>query len=582
MKPSINVLFTIIFLFCLYSCNNKPYPRSMQIADSIVIQDPDSAVLLLEKLEKDIIKEPEDTRMYYYLLYTKAKDKAYIPHTSDSLMQRVLHYYQSNKDKKHLPEAYYYTGCVYRDLGDAPQALDYFNKAIEASKESPDYKVISLIYSQTGTLYLYQDIYDLAMNAFKEAYNYNKMAKDSVRIVYNLRDIGRTFTGLNNADSALCYYKKSYEQALKIKDKHLIDVTQYGLASLYVQLHKYNLAKQILQSTSRDIKRGYASGVYSISADLYYKLGKTDSAVYFFNKMLNEGTVYAKQSAHWGLASIAIEKSDCNTAIKQLRDYNTYTDSIQKITATETIKKKHSLYNYQLRENENNKLRRKNAYQTLWIGYASIAVILLLAFIVSYIQYNKRKKAQWQIQLNKLKQIKEEQYKRSIQFIEENKIQIKKLEETLQLTKGEYNTLKEKLLKAQKNAIEQTNTQIKAKLKEEELAEMNLKKSDIYILFHKSANDSTLKITNDDWDALQEAVDNTYNLFTQRLNALYPISEIEKRICLLIKISIPIKDIPYLVSRSKQAVTSARKRLYEKIYGESCAPETFDAFISEF
>ena len=111
---------------------------------------------------------------------------------------------------------------------------------------------------------------------------------------------------------------------------------------------------------------------------------------------------------------------------------------------------------------------------------------------------------------------------------------------------------------------------------------MNLKQSDIYILFHKSANDSTLKITNDDWDALQEAVDNTYNLFTQRLNALYPISEIEKRICLLIKISIPIKDIPYLVSRSKQAVTSARKRLYEKIYGESCAPETFDAFISEF
>ncbi|GAK36303.1 TPR repeat protein [Bacteroides graminisolvens DSM 19988 = JCM 15093] len=231
MKPSIQFLFTLIFLFCLYSCNNKPYPRPMQIADSIVIQDPDSAVLLLEKLEKDIIKEPENTRMYYYLLYTKAKDKAYIPHTSDSLMQRVLHYYQSNKDKKHLPEAYYYTGCVYRDLGDAPQALDYFNKAIEASKKSPDYKVISLIYSQTGTLYLYQDIYDLAMNAFKEAYNYNKMAKDSVRIVYNLRDIGRTFTGLNNADSALCYYKKSYEQALKIKDKHLIDVTQYGLAS---------------------------------------------------------------------------------------------------------------------------------------------------------------------------------------------------------------------------------------------------------------------------------------------------------------------------------------------------------------
>ncbi|WP_321331293.1 tetratricopeptide repeat protein [uncultured Bacteroides sp.] len=582
MKTSIRFLLTVSFLFSFYSCGHKPYPRAMQIADSIVVQYPDSAVSLLKQLKKNIIREPKSTQMYYYLLYTKAKDKAYIPHTSDSLMLTVLHYYQSKKDKKHLPEAYYYTGCIYRDLGDAPQALDYFGQAIEASKGSTDYKVISLIYSQIGTLYLYQDIYDLAMKAFKKAYYYNKLAKESIRIVYNLRDIGRTFTGFNNADSALYYYRNAYKQAVRVKDKHLMDVTQYGLAGLYVQLHDYKRAKQMLQSTSKKIERGYISGVYSISADLYYKLGNTDSASYFFNQLLNVGTIYAKQAAHWGLAQIAEEQFDSQTAIKQLREYSAYSDSIQKITATETIEKMHSLYNYQLREKENNKLRRENTSQALWIGCILFALALLSAFIISYIQYNKRKKSQWQTQLNKLEHIKEEQYKKSVQFIEENNKQIRRLEEALQQAKRESNTLKENLLNAQKDAIEQTNTQIVAKNKEEELAVISLKQSDIYILFHNAANEPALKITDDNWDVLQNAIDNTYNSFTQRLHALYPVSEIEKRICLLIKISIPIKDIPYLVSRSKQAVTSARKRLYEKIHGESCSPETFDSFIYEF
>lgn len=582
MKTSINFLFAAVFLFSLYSCGNKPYPRTLQIADSIVVQEPDSAVSLLKQLKEDIMREPKSTRMYYELLYTKAKDKAYIPHTSDSLMIIVLHYYQSKKDKKHLPEAYYYTGCIYRDLGDAPQALDYFEKAIEASKESTDYKVISLIYSQTGTLYLYQDIYDLALKAFKKAYYYNRLAKDSVRIVYNLRDIGDTFIASNNADSALSYYRNAYKQAVKVKNKHLIDITQYGLAGLYIQLHDYKQAKHILQSTSKKIKRGYVSSVYSISAKLYYQLGDTDSASYFFNKLLNAGTIYAKQAAHWGLAKIAEEQSDCQTAIKQLQEYSTCTDSIQKITVTETIEKMHSLYNYQLREKENDKLRSENASQALWISYTFLAIVILSAFIISYIQYSKRKRAQWQTQLNKLEHIKEEQYKKSAQFIDVNKKQIKQLEEALQQTKGENNTLKENLLKAQKRAIEQTNTQITAKHKEEELAKRSFMQSDIYLLFHKAANEPILKITENDWDALREAVNNTYDSFTQRLQTLYPVSEIEERICLLIKISIPIKDIPYLVSRSKQAVTSTRKRLYEKIHGESCSPETFDSFISEF
>lgn len=54
-------------------------------------------------------------RMYYDLLTVKVRDKAYIRHTSDSLIRNVLRYYEHQDDKKHLPETYYYAGRVYSD-----------------------------------------------------------------------------------------------------------------------------------------------------------------------------------------------------------------------------------------------------------------------------------------------------------------------------------------------------------------------------------------------------------------------------------------------------------------------------------
>ena len=163
-------LLSALLLLCLYACNNKPYPHTMQVADKLVYSNPDSACLLLEQLRDSITTEPKATQIYYQLLNIKARDKAYITHTSDSLILEVLHYYEDKKDKTHLPEAYYYAGRVYADLGDAPQALDYYQKAAELLEGSTDYRLQKVIYSQMGELFLYQGVYEEAMKTYKKAY----------------------------------------------------------------------------------------------------------------------------------------------------------------------------------------------------------------------------------------------------------------------------------------------------------------------------------------------------------------------------------------------------------------------------
>ena len=88
--------FSHILLCCLLpllcACGPQRYPSSLALADSLASVRPDSALALLESLERDTADMPLAHRMYYRLLCIKAADKAYLPHSSDSLICPVLHY----------------------------------------------------------------------------------------------------------------------------------------------------------------------------------------------------------------------------------------------------------------------------------------------------------------------------------------------------------------------------------------------------------------------------------------------------------------------------------------------------------
>ncbi len=574
-------LLTIFcLLLCLFSCGSKPYPYALLSADSLMNTCLDSAVILLEKMEDGISQESKEIQMFYWLLTIKAKDKAYITHTSDSLIQTIVHYYEKKKDEKYLPEAYYYAGRVYRDLGDAPQALDYFFKAAEIAKGCTDYRLISRIYSQTGTLFLYQDTYNEALDVFRKACQYCFLAKDSIGVIYSLRDIGRTFTTLNRADSSIYYYKKAFIKAEQMQNKPLMGIVLSELSGLYLQLNRYPEASDAIQRSNQYIKNLDLAPHNTILADYYYQMNQYDSAAFYYTKALSSDDFYQKQSSYKGLGSIARRKGRYEEAVDYFDKYLIYTDSIKAHTHTETVRKMQSLYNYQLREKKNRELQQENAMQKLWLMALISVIMLLMALFISYHQYNKRKKQKRLAQQRLLDEYKEKRYHESIQYIRHNERQLCLLEETLKQAEDEKNELWQHLINARKELLVYTNKQVEAKQKTLQISEMALKESEIYKKFHLANQNS--KIKPEDWNLLAEEIDKTYNDFTSRLYALYPFSERDIRICLLIKINLRPSQIAPLIPCAKQTLTSIRKRMYERVHNQCGTPESWDDFIRKF
>ena len=114
MKMPTSFYVLLACCLCLCACREGRYPRVLLQADSLAEVAPDSALRLLGGWVDSVWEAPEQVQMYYRLLTVKAADKAYITHT---LIRLVLDYYEQEGDRRLLPEAYYYAGRVYRDLG---------------------------------------------------------------------------------------------------------------------------------------------------------------------------------------------------------------------------------------------------------------------------------------------------------------------------------------------------------------------------------------------------------------------------------------------------------------------------------
>ena len=131
------------------------------------------------------------------------------------------------------------------------------------------------------------------------------------------------------------------------------------------------------------------------------------------------------------------------------------------------------------------------------------------------------------------------------------------------------------LVALNRDILSAENRHIELNLERRRMLEEHLITSAIYAKFH----DETSRISGADWASLIHELDQIYDL-TNRLRLLSPnLSEIELRICYLVKIHVKVTDMATILCRSVSGVSSIRNRLYAKLTGERGSTEKLDRII---
>lgn len=559
------------------STNEKPYPKAMIQAEECITAHPDSALAYLATLKEEIKNEPKETQMYYNLLTIKAQDKAYMPHTSDSLIKITTDFYENYGDSDKLMEAYYYLGSVYRDMKDAPRALKAFQDAIDVGKTGKRYDILAQTYGQMGSLFAWQEIYDESLKSCKLALKYHLLMKNQFKVSIATRDLARMYHSQKKIDSARIYYDKAYKYISSLNNKEAINSFLSELGCFYYDIGKTELAKKMLLTAVKG-KYDIKNAILNLGM-IYQDAQQLDSAQYYFNQTLNTNDILKQQYALIHLSQIESERKNYQKALDYAYEYNKFRDSIEILTQTETIGKIQALYNYQHTEKDNAQLRLANENKRTQVYQLMSAIMIIIATGLSIFLHLRKKKQKAIEQERKLRLINEEKYAQSLEHIKENEKKIWELEQRLNEAK-ENDIVNRRIIQSHKEQLEHINCQVIAARNEQNLLEKTFEQSQIYLLFHKVSNDNTIKITEKEWTLLQIEIDKTYHNFTDHLYTLYPqLSLLELRICYLIKISMQVKDIANLLNRSKSAISIARTRLYKKIHRTEGTVEMLDQFI---
>ena len=575
------ILPLLCLVLLLPACKEEPeIPAELKAINEAIESDKPGIYYMLQDYKPKARKQPEAVRMYYDYLAIKYEDQISFRHPSDSLIKGIVHYYEKKNDRRMLPEVYYLAGRVYASFGDALRGLDYYQQALDASAAQGNEKLMQRIYFQMGHIFLHQDVYDEALNAQRKALGYKHLAVDSVSEVFILKDLGATYAAQGKTDSAFLYYQEALRKAETACNASVRFYVKEDMAALHLRLGEYDKAWHLLDAPPADMDASVQATLYRLKAQLFHRTGQPDSALYYCRLLTREGSsVYDRQAASLEMAGIFTGQGRFQDAVNQYCQYVTYTDSVQKLIRTAAISKAQSTYNYRLRERENNQLKLKNAEQRTLILVYLLAGVLITGGGTVYLLHLRTSRQKQNERIKELERQQEEQYTRSRAYIEQNNAIIRQLETRLASTSADNTRMRERL-QTQQEQLRQRNIRAEAEMRQQELALHTFRQSDIYIRFHQATDFSELSET--DWQELQRTIDETFNRFTARLYALSPLNERELRICLLVKAEIQPTGIAQLTGRVKSTITSARKNLFEKLYGKKGSAEDFDRFIRAF
>ena len=571
------LLYLLPLFFAMLCCKGGDNSLDMIMgrADSLMEIDMDSApsaLRMLDSMSPHVSYMSKSRRMRYELLRAKAMNKSNVYFRSDSTMKEVAAYYSRHGTPNEKMMAYYLLGCVYRDLGEAPAALEYYQKAAacaDTTAEDCDYSILNKIYAQSAIVLHSQKLIDEELDMWHKAEYCGKRAhnirmaisafENTVRIYYALNDYNKVMQISDSASSAYLNsgYKDKAARAIFIQ----IDIylKRGDIKNAEACLHKYEKYGDIFSSPG-NVKSGLELYYYYKGLSLLAS-NRVDSAEYYFRKMLTGSVRDEKEAAYRGLLSVYRSRRNSDSVFHYARLYCDANDSSWLRLTSSEAQRVQSLYRY-TRNRQQAELREREVSE-LRLTIVFLSVISLIIVLELYMWHRRRS------------------FRMKSLLLEKNRMYSELLHRSGEISRELSAALGENSRLA--SELEASGRRLRAEL--DKMQDMSSTDAD-WASLQKLMESDLIKNLHDqaahgrsagqkDWSRLNTYVENRYPRFLSFINNLgsNSLSQNEKKVAILIKLHFLSSEISCLLDISPQNLSNIRRRLNLKLFGSSRTSE---------
>lgn len=563
----------------LLSCTgNKAYDQQLSKADSIMDIADDSAqiaIKMLDALKPEWSKFTKAQRMRYDLLYHKAMNKAYIDFTSDSTMLAVVDYYEHHGTANDKMLAYYILGCVYRDMHEAPMALEYYNKATEqadTTAQDCDYATLCRVYSQMGVLFSKQYLPYQELFSFEKATHYAYKAHDTLNAIRYYYNKTGAYTYLDNEDSAIIVNTRAAELFRKHGYDRAADIAFGCNYVYYLKRNNIDKAKKAFEAYNRanfvgnqNYEDSYAFLLYEKGL-FFLQTNQLDSAYCKLNESLKFSKSFSNKAIITKtLAQYYLKSNNPILAAKYAMKSTEYNDSdLVRVRKTQ-LHQLQAMYDYSRNKRLAMVAEQKSEKRIMVIYVVILCSIILfcLSIFIYKLQMNKKNH-----RISLIQQL----YNDSLLKLQSNQRELQRVKDLNEL---EVIQQKEEVIMNLKNTIKDIREKFSGSLLTD--TDIILQNSAIFRKIQFITLHPKEKLSNEDWIELSDLIEQLIPSFPQMLKNR--LTEKEYHICLLIRLHISPSSISNLVGLSNSGVSLSRKRMLEKVCGKDGTAKDFDKFI---
>ena len=577
------LIITALLTMCLAGCRDKALNARLDTCDSLLVASPGEAYGRLSAMRDSVERHAgKRDRMRFYLLLAQAQNKTDRNILGTDTLKSLTRFFSRPNDKM---MAYYMLGSKYRDLGDAPNALENFlNATNEADTTSGEcnYELLGVIYSHIAMVYHQQRYPSKELESWKMAARMAEIAHDKWLHAECMAFMSSSYANLGDSVKAFHYLQKGYDCYMKAGMPEYAAGTRIVFMDYYLQRgdlknamkswNEYKDKSGLFDSTGQ-IKSGKETA-YLYLARLFEKSSQLDSAVFYYRKtVVGHPNLMAKENYYRGLMGVYHRLNRSDSVFKYARLYADANDSANLHNSANEVSRIAGIYNYS--EAQRQLLNKVSEAERLHLIIFSITLffIIFISFIVLLFKARIKKERE-QVKLSN------QTYYNLLQeysSLMEELDYLKTNQDKLILNLGKLKKEKEEKIAALQSELSAYYGNMNVSLWEDQYRLYN---HTIVKQLHDQATKG-MEISDCEWNELEKYIAKTlpdFHNFVLSYESNMTINDY--KVCMLTKLHFIPSEILVLLHVSKQQVSNIRSKLNKLLFNEK-GTKNFDSNIQK-